>query len=437
PPPATWVELKTALLHRLMPSNIVEETALSLVNLRQAGNENVSSYALRLQTECTRFEQAVERITPGRSPYQALVVILFQNGLVPNIRSKVLDKKPVRALRDAIDRARRTESANLSGETPAVSAVSLTPVTSRSRLSQKFDTARQNRGRTQSFRSAPASGGGPSTTSRSTPRNGNNRGGSNSSRSTPRERPRCSHPSGKKPLGHTTETCFQRKREEAQAAKSRRENTRPMAKRSCAEDRIPREDQNNDDSDAQGCPADVAPALVGVSPTLCGKGVKRKLSTSVAVGAPAFVVPRVHVRNGSCVVPRVSARPHGTERKVLGLTALSELRVSSPVIDAEEVEPLPSSRKRLACDSSSAMSPSAPLSVSVCSHGGDVGPRKRATFAELESVSTFVPDDVRRSRQSRSRRSCLRSRVKEGNLFPVDEKIIQKMCGTAQGWRTN
>ncbi|CAN0360952.1 unnamed protein product, partial [Ectocarpus sp. 4 AP-2014] len=107
----TWVELKTALLHRLMPSNIVEESALSLVNLRQAGNENVSSYALRLQTDCTRFEQAVERITPGRSPYQALVVILFQNGLVPNIRSKVLDKKPVKALRDAIDRARRTESA--------------------------------------------------------------------------------------------------------------------------------------------------------------------------------------------------------------------------------------------------------------------------------------------------------------------------------------
>ncbi|CAN0503590.1 unnamed protein product, partial [Ectocarpus sp. 12 AP-2014] len=103
-------------------------------------------------------------------------------------------------------------------------------------------------------------------------------------------------------------------------------------------------------------------------------------------------------------------------------TALSELRVPSPVIDAEEVQPLPSSRKRLACGSSSAMSPSAPLGVSVCSRGGDVGPRKRVTFAEVESVSTFVPDDVRRSRQSRPRRSCLRSSVKEGNLFPVDEK---------------
>ncbi|CAN0509734.1 unnamed protein product [Ectocarpus sp. 12 AP-2014] len=117
-------------------------------------------------------------------------------------------------------------------------------------MDRLFDTARQNRGRTQSFRSAPSSGGGPSTTARSTPRNGNNRGGGSSSRSTPRERRRCSHPSCKKPLGHTTDTCFQRKREEAQAAKNRLENNRPVAKRSCAEDRIPRKDQNNDDSDA-------------------------------------------------------------------------------------------------------------------------------------------------------------------------------------------
>ncbi|CAM9301638.1 unnamed protein product, partial [Ectocarpus sp. 13 AM-2016] len=113
-----------------------------------------------------------------------------------------------------------------------------------------FDTARQNQGRTQLLRSAPSSGGDPSTTPRSTPRNDNNRGGGNSSRSAPRERSRCSHPSCKKPLGHTTDTCFQRKREKVQATKNHRENTRPVAKRSCAEDRIPRKDQNNDDSDA-------------------------------------------------------------------------------------------------------------------------------------------------------------------------------------------
>ncbi|CAN0272820.1 unnamed protein product [Ectocarpus sp. 6 AP-2014] len=117
-------------------------------------------------------------------------------------------------------------------------------------MDRLFDTARQNRGRTQSFRSAPTSGGGPSTNGRRTPRNGNNHGGGNSSRYTPTERPRCSHLSSKNSLGHTTDPCFQRKREEAQAANNRRGNNRPMAKRSCAEDRNPRNNQNNDDSDA-------------------------------------------------------------------------------------------------------------------------------------------------------------------------------------------
>lgn len=132
-------------------------------------------------------------------------------------------------------------------------------------------------------------------------------------------------------------------------------------------------------------------------------------------------MPRVPVRNGSYVVPRVRRRPHGTERKLLGLTALSEFRVPSPVLDAEEVEPLPSSRKRPACDSSSAVS-STPLNVPVCSRDGEVAPQKRVTFAEVESESASIPDDACCRRQSRPRRSCLRSSVKEGNVFPVDEK---------------
>ncbi|CAN0341590.1 unnamed protein product, partial [Ectocarpus sp. 4 AP-2014] len=103
-----WATLKSALLDRLMPSNCVEESALSLVTLRQEANENVSSYALRLQTNCTRFEHAITRASRGRSPYQALVVVLFQNGLIPNVRSTVLDHTPVKSLREAIDRARRT-----------------------------------------------------------------------------------------------------------------------------------------------------------------------------------------------------------------------------------------------------------------------------------------------------------------------------------------
>ena len=33
------------------------------------------------------------------------------------------------------------------------------------------------------------------------------------------------------------------------------------------------------------------------------------------------------MRDGNYVVPKVSARPHGTERNILGITELSSLRV--------------------------------------------------------------------------------------------------------------
>ena len=71
--------------------------------------------------------------------------------------------------------------------------------------------------------------------------------------------------------------------------------------------------------------------VVGNCPGVASIGVKRKLSTSVAVSvsAPDFLVPRVPVRHGKYVVPRVRARPHGTERALYGLTSVSDLRVPS------------------------------------------------------------------------------------------------------------
>lgn len=67
--------------------------------------------------------------------------------------------------------------------------------------------------------------------------------------------------------------------------------------------------------------------------------MKRKLSTPVAVSTPEFVVPRVYVRHGGSVVPRYRARPHGTERKLSGMTSVSDLRVVPPTQDVDgEVE---------------------------------------------------------------------------------------------------
>ena len=82
--------------------------------------------------------------------------------------------------------------------------------------------------------------------------------------------------------------------------------------------------------------------------------MKRKLSTPVAVSTPDFAVPRVSVRHGGYVVPRYRARPHGMERKLLGMAGVSELRVVPPPQDDDEAECLPSDSS---CDTSDSLSP--------------------------------------------------------------------------------
>ena len=91
--------------------------------------------------------------------------------------------------------------------------------------------------------------------------------------------------------------------------------------------------------------------------------MKRKLSTSsVAVFAPEFVVPRVPVRHRSYVVPGYRARPHGTAKKLLRVASVSELRVVLPQAEVEEVESERSSRMRsLSCDNGV---PDSPVTVS-------------------------------------------------------------------------
>lgn len=140
---------------------------------------------------------------------------------------------------------------------------------------------------------------------------------------------------------------------------------------------------------------------------MSSKGVKRKsLSTSVAVGTPDFVVPRVRVRHGGYVVPSVRARPHGTERKLLGITAVSDLSVPFPdvidVSDEEPVGPHPRSRKRAASGDKS-LSP--PPGVLVNPDSGRVAPSKCVTFAESAVSRSPVVSTRPGSRRSRRRRS--------------------------------
>lgn len=80
---------------------------------------------------------------------------------------------------------------------------------------------------------------------------------------------------------------------------------------------------------------------MGSCPGEARETVRRKLSTSVAVSAPDLAVPRVSVRQGSYVVPKVRTHPHGTELKLLGITSVSEVRVvPSPKADEGNSEPV-------------------------------------------------------------------------------------------------
>ena len=85
------------------------------------------------------------------------------------------------------------------------------------------------------------------------------------------------------------------------------------------------------------------------------------------------------MRDGNYVVPKVSARPHGTERNILGITELSSLRVS------------PSDREIEYHNVESA----SPDMSTRSGNGSSVAPRKRVTFAETPvSASPVTSENV-------------------------------------------
>lgn len=118
-----------------------------------------------------------------------------------------LPDKPVTSLREAVDRAHRHEAANLAGGT--VSVMPLTPVPNRFAVLQcTHDAANALCGP----RPPSTFGGGGASKRRS---NNNDGGGSRVGAGGVRaDRPKCDHPGCRKPLGHTTATCYQRIREE-------------------------------------------------------------------------------------------------------------------------------------------------------------------------------------------------------------------------------
>ena len=143
PAQKTWSELKTALLECLTPSNFVEESAIHLATFKMDSDESAASFALRFQNECSRFEACVQRAILGRSPYAALFVVLFCNGVVPGIKLLASQEPHPKTMADAVAYFRRLEAANLTGLNAGraeahASAVSFTHVSNRSAIAQQF-----------------------------------------------------------------------------------------------------------------------------------------------------------------------------------------------------------------------------------------------------------------------------------------------------------
>ena len=228
--PKNRSELKSALLDCHMPSTSVEDSALHLAEFIIDSGETIASYALRFQSECTRFEACVQRVTLWRSPYVALSVVLFRNGVVPGIRLLASQEQHPKTMSEAVAQLRRLEAANLTGSNTGrtnahVSATSFTTVPNRTAIAHQYDviSLRAASGSAGSNSGGSGSGrfgsGGPKSNSFK----GQSPKGDKSPKGvgTDKERPRCTHPTCKSKVGHWLEECLTRQREERDARRAR------------------------------------------------------------------------------------------------------------------------------------------------------------------------------------------------------------------------
>ena len=132
----------TGLSSDLLSSNVACHPILyrkvpSVMPITRKKHTKQSASNLRFQSACTRFESAIAPVTPGRSPYAAPSVILFQDGFVSSIKCPSLSDNPIKSLRKAVDRARRDEATILTGtnrNANFVSAMSFTHISNHSAL---------------------------------------------------------------------------------------------------------------------------------------------------------------------------------------------------------------------------------------------------------------------------------------------------------------
>ena len=208
-PPATWQEMTRALLYLLMPANSIDECARQIAAFNQTGAETVGAYAMRYRTLLSQFQAAVDRVDDHRTPWNAMTVTLWQQGLKPNIRCLQLSDKPATSLKEAIDRARRHEATGLAGG--HISALyHQVPHRALDRLASQ--PSAQNRSSSRG-----RGGGGHRGGAQGKRTNGRSPSNYRSPPSNQKHRV-CTHPTCLSQKGHTVDHCWTRAREEREAA---------------------------------------------------------------------------------------------------------------------------------------------------------------------------------------------------------------------------
>lgn len=77
-PPPNWKELSNAALDLLTPSNSAEDCTKQMAAFQKRPNESVTAYATRHRSMLTRFDNAAERATKGRSRLAAYYVVKWE-----------------------------------------------------------------------------------------------------------------------------------------------------------------------------------------------------------------------------------------------------------------------------------------------------------------------------------------------------------------------
>ena len=129
-----------------MPANAIQEAATNLLPLRQHTSEAVLEYNIRFRSAIARFESAVERAGPNRPPIVALNVSHYESTVKPFLQClQYTEKSVLSLLKEAMDKTRRHEAAEISGNISALSRTPLLMPMSASSVSRRETVGRKDR----------------------------------------------------------------------------------------------------------------------------------------------------------------------------------------------------------------------------------------------------------------------------------------------------